>query len=98
MDQIKDFLRLAARHRFWIAVGISALLPMIAYFTASGAIKEEALKAEADVKTAHTDVQKYRGGALPNAQYKPIADQKIDALTATSTPPGASSTSGRPRC
>lgn len=81
MDQLKEFLRQAVKHRFWIAVGVSALLPLIAYFTASGAIKAKALAAETKVKSAHSDVQKYRSPGLPNDQYKPIADQKIDALT-----------------
>jgi len=80
MDQLKDLLRGAVTHRFWISVGIAALLPVIAYFVGSGPIQAEAKKAEDEDKAAYTDVQNYRNDGIPNAQYKPIADQKLEVL------------------
>src|SRR4051794_962456 len=80
MDQLKDILKQAIKYRFWIAVGISALLPMIAYFAGSGAIKAKAQTETAAIKAADADVRNYANGVVPNAQYKPIVDQKKDEL------------------
>jgi hypothetical protein len=75
MDQLKEFLRQAIKYRFWIAVGISALLPMIAYFVGSSKIQAEATRQAADVKSAN------ESGNVPNGQYKPIVTSKTEVLT-----------------
>ena len=80
MDQLKEFLRQAIKYRFWIAVGLSALLPMIAYFVGSGPIKAKAATEETAIKSAHTGVQAYKSGAVINGQYKPIVDEKTEVL------------------
>ena len=80
MDQLKDFLRQCVKYRFWIAFGVSLLLPMIGYFVGSGAIKAETTKQEAAIKVAKTDVSKYSSGSVINAQYKPEADKKKAVL------------------
>lgn len=81
MDQVKAFLRQCVKHRFWIAVGISALLPMIGYFLGSGTINEATAKAEAEIKGADTEVKKYTSPGLPNDQYVPIVKAKTESLT-----------------
>jgi hypothetical protein len=81
MDQLKDILRQAIKYRFWIAVGISALLPVIAYAVGSGPIKDEAAKKTQEIKGADTEVQKYTGGDIPNAQYKPLVDKEKEVLS-----------------
>ena len=80
MDQLKDFLKQAIKHRFWIAVGISALLPVIAYAVGSGPIKEKAAAETTAIKGAYDGVKKYSSGVVPNGQYKPIVDEKTGEL------------------
>src|SRR4051812_3994891 len=81
MDQLKVFLRQCVKQRFWIAFGISMLLPMIGYFLGSGTIVEATTKQEAEIKSAQGDIQKYTSPGLPNNQYQPIVAEKKEALT-----------------
>jgi hypothetical protein len=80
MDQLKDFLKQAIKHRFWIAVGLSALLPVIAYAVGSGPIKDKAKQETDAIKGANDGVTKYKSGVVPNAQYKPMVDEKTGEL------------------
>ena len=80
MDQLKDFLKQAIKHRFWIAVGISVLLPVIAYAVGSGPIQKKAADETAAIKGAYDGVGKYKSGVVPNAQYKPMVDEKTGEL------------------
>jgi hypothetical protein len=80
MDQLKDILKQMIKHRFWIAVGISALLPMIAYAVGSGPVKEKAKTTTAAIQAANDGVKKYAGGTVPNSQYKPMVDEKTSDL------------------
>ena len=36
MDQVKEYLQVALKYRFWILMAIAALLPVIAYFVSAG--------------------------------------------------------------
>ena len=81
MDQVKVFLRQCVRHRFWIAVGVSILLPLIGYFVGSGPIIQATTTAESAITSANTEVQKYASGKLPNNQYPPIVQEKTAVLT-----------------
>ncbi|MFO0910008.1 MAG: hypothetical protein U0794_16950 [Isosphaeraceae bacterium] len=81
MDQLKEILRQAIKYRFWIAVGISALLPMIAYFVGSGPIKAKAAAETNTIQSADKEVKQYASGTIPNAQYKPIVAEKTEILT-----------------
>lgn len=81
MDQVKEILRQAIKHRFWIVVGISALLPMIGYALGSGPIKDKTKKETEKIKGAEKGVQAYRSGQIPNDQYKPLVDEKKDLLS-----------------
>src|SRR5437899_11090065 len=81
MDQLKEILRQAIKYRFWIAAGISVLLPIIAYFAGTGAMRAEAKRLADDIKGADEGVKKYAGATLPNGQYPPIVKGKTAALT-----------------
>lgn len=80
MDQVKEILRQAIKYRFWIAVGISALLPMIAYAVGSDPIKKKAAEETKKIEEAEKNVKAYAGGVVPNDQYKPLVDTKKEAL------------------
>ncbi|GIW87371.1 MAG: hypothetical protein KatS3mg108_1695 [Isosphaeraceae bacterium] len=81
MDQVKEYLQLALKHRFWIAVGIAALLPIIGYFAASGAITAEEEKARAEVKASLDAVRKFESNPTPiNARYKQVVEAKQATL------------------
>ena len=78
MDQLKDILKQAIKYRFWIAVGISALLPMIAYFVGVGPDPGEGRRPRtAKIKAADDGRQASTPRAtVPNDQYKPIVDRE----------------------
>src|SRR5262249_12839246 len=76
MDQLKEILKQAIKYRFWIAVGLSALLPLIAYFVGVGAVKTQA-KAQSDaIEAAEKDVKQYASGNVINDQYQPVVAEK----------------------
>ena len=81
MDQLKVFLRQCVKFRFWIAFGISLLLPMIGYFVGVGTIVEATTKREGEINSAKGDIGKYSSPGIVNAQYQPIAVSKKEALT-----------------
>jgi hypothetical protein len=77
MDQLKEFLKQCVKYRFWIAIGVSLLVPMIGYFVGAPAMWTATDTQEKAIKAADTDVKKYTTPNLPNAQYQPIvADKK----------------------
>jgi hypothetical protein len=81
MDQVKEIIRQAIKYRFWIAVGISLLLPVIAYAVGSGPIKQKAIEETNKIDQAAKDVKQYAQGTVPNRQYKPAVDEKREVLT-----------------
>ena len=81
MDQLKDFLRQCVKYRFWIAFGVSLLLPMIGYFVGVGPIVEATNKREGEIKAAKGDIGKYTSPGIVNGQYQPIVAAKKEALT-----------------
>ena len=81
MDQLKGFLERAIKYRFWIAVGISALLPMIAYAVGSDPIKTKAAEETGKIKAADSEVKKYTSGIIKDAQWKKAVDQKREELS-----------------
>jgi hypothetical protein len=80
MDKVKEILRQAVKYRFWIAVGVSALLPLIAFFLANGKLKAEEEAEKAKIETAHKGVLPYKDGVLPNATYKDLTDARTGVL------------------
>lgn len=81
MDQVKEILRQAIKYRFWIAVGVSCLLPMIAYFVGVGPIQTKAAAETALITSAEKDVKQYTGGKPVNGQYKGVVAEKTEVLT-----------------
>ncbi|HEV3164264.1 MAG TPA: hypothetical protein VGZ22_09560 [Isosphaeraceae bacterium] len=81
MDQLKEFLRLAIKYRFWIAVGLAALLPMIGYFVGASSISAEANAKAQKIVSSDKAVKEYISGTKPNAQYKGVVQTKTDELT-----------------
>ena len=81
MDQLKEILRQAIKYRFWIAVGFSAMLPIIAYFMGVGPIQKAAKDETGKITTAKKSVDVYSSGVLPNAQYKGIVGEKTEELS-----------------
>jgi hypothetical protein len=81
MDQVKEILRQAVKYRFWIAVGISLLLPLIGYFASAGTLKQKTDQKTAEITGAEGEVKKYTSGTLVNAQYKPLTDARVTDIT-----------------
>ena len=81
MDQLKVFLRQCVKYRFWIAVGVSLLLPIIGYFVGAPAMWTATDTQEKAIKGAKTEIGKYTSPGIVNGQYQPIAAQKKEALT-----------------
>jgi hypothetical protein len=81
MDQLKDILRQCVKYRFWIAFGISLILPMIGYFVGVGGIIQAKDTQEKAIKTAKADIGKYTTRGIVNGQYQPLAAQKNAILT-----------------
>jgi hypothetical protein len=81
MDQLKEILRQAIKYRFWIAVVIAALLPVVGYAVGAGTIKQEAAKQANIIKAANNDVKQYASGVVANNQYKPILAEKNEEIT-----------------
>ena len=80
MDKLKDFLKQAVKYRFWIASGLSVLLPLIGYLVASGSINDKTKKATETITSADKGVQTYLQPGLPNAQYPPLVNDKKAVL------------------
>jgi hypothetical protein len=81
MDQVKEYLNLAAKHRFWIAIGVAALLPLIGYFVGAGSIQAQEEESRKKVEDNYKAVQVYEGKSTPvNKDYKPLVDKEKDAL------------------
>ncbi len=80
-DQVKQALRWTVKNRFWLILGLSALLPIIGYAVGSGPIKDATAKEVTAIKGADGDVGKYTAGGIPNQQWKPLVDEKKEVLT-----------------
>src|SRR6185312_14260426 len=76
MDQLKELLRQAIKYRFWISVSLAALLSLIAYFSGSGTIQDEAKKETQKIESADKDVKQYSQGVPYNGDYKPVLEEK----------------------
>ncbi len=81
MDQVKEYLQIAIKYRFWIVVGIAALMPLIGYFATAGSIEQQTTAKTGEIKTAFEGVQKYGNGDVINDQYAPLVEDKTKVLT-----------------
>ncbi len=80
MDQLKVFLRQCVKYRFWIAFGVSLLLPAIGYFVGFSTINAETTKREGEINAASKEIVKYKTPGIVNGQYQPAATAKKEAL------------------
>ena len=80
-EQMKQALRWVVRNRFWLILGLSALLPFIGYAVGSGPINEATKKKADEIKGADTAVGPFTSPNIPNDQWKPIVDEKKEVLT-----------------
>lgn len=80
MDQVKVILNQMIRYRFWIVIGIAAILPVVGYFATAGTLVKETQDKEAEITSAQKDVQQYSSGTIPNAPYKLAVDQKKEEV------------------
>ncbi|GAC1466882.1 MAG: hypothetical protein NVSMB9_07890 [Isosphaeraceae bacterium] len=81
MDQLKEILKQAIKYRFWIAVGVAALLPMIAFFIGASPVRAKAAAASTAIVSAEKSAKQFASGVLPNAQYKGLVGEKTEVLT-----------------
>jgi hypothetical protein len=81
MDQLKEFLRQCIKYRFWIAVGLAMLLPIIAYAAGSGKVKDEAAAKTSAIDGAKKKVQGYTQPTAPTAKYSEVLNDKTGELT-----------------
>jgi len=81
MEQAKEFLRQVIKYRFWISITVAALFATIAYLVGSKPVRDATLKEVGIIKAAETDVKQYTSPSIPNAQYKPIVEEKTAVLT-----------------
>jgi hypothetical protein len=81
MDQAKEILKQAIKYRFWILVGISALLPLIAYFAAAGTLNAQTDSETKKIEGARDGVKSYVSGVQVNSQYSPLVDDRTKVLT-----------------
>ncbi len=80
MDQIKVFIRLCIKYRFWISLGVAALFAIIAYAVGAGPVQAKADQQTAAITKAANDVKQFSAPGVPNDQYKPIVDEKTGVM------------------
>jgi hypothetical protein len=80
VEYLKEFLRLCIKYRFWISVGVAALLVIIAYLAGSSPVRTKAEQEKRAILQADSDVKKFTSPGIPNDQYKPIVLEKTDVL------------------
>ena len=76
----KEILRWLVQNRFWIALFIAALLPVIGYFVTAGSVKSETESKTAEIKGAKDGAQSYASGTVPNGQYGEYTQTKIELI------------------
>jgi hypothetical protein len=80
MDQLKEYLRQAVKYRFWIAIGIACLLPIIAKFVGTGALAAAEKDQVTKIKGAKEGAKKYTTGIVENGPWKDQVVEKTDLL------------------
>ncbi|HEY2158495.1 MAG TPA: hypothetical protein VGH33_22885 [Isosphaeraceae bacterium] len=80
-DQVKLVLRWIVTYRFWLILGLSALLPAVGYAIGSGPIQDETKKKVTEIKGADSGLGAYMSPNVPNDQWKPIVDEKKAVVT-----------------
>jgi hypothetical protein len=81
MEQVKQFIRLCIKYRFWISIGVAALFAVVAYVAGSRPVRAQAEDETRKIKGAESEVKKYASSNIPTADYKPIVVEKTEILT-----------------
>ncbi len=98
-EQVKEVLRQLIKHRFWIAVGFAALFAVIAYFMGAGPVQAKATAEKTKIINAEKDVRGLLGQEQAHAPLRARSSRRRPTSSArTSTRPGRSCTTARPRC
>ncbi len=80
MDQLKDILKQAVKYRFWIAIGIASLLPIIAFFVGTGALADAEKAQTTKIKSAKDEAGKFASGTIQNGLWKSAVDEKKELV------------------
>lgn len=80
-EQVKLVLRWIVKYRFWLILGLSALLPTIGYVVGSGPIQKATADEVGKIKGADSGVAPYTAPGVVNDQWKPLVDDKKGVLT-----------------
>ncbi len=81
MDQFKEYLNQAIKYRFWIAIGLAGLFPLIAYFAGTGDISAKEKAETAKIEGSNKDVQPFIHGPIYNGTWKKVVDEKAEVVT-----------------
>jgi hypothetical protein len=80
-EQVKLVLRWIVKYRFWLILGLSALLPAVGYAIGSGPVQDATKKQVADIKGADSGLGSYLSSNVTNDQWKPLVDEKKAVVT-----------------
>src|SRR4051794_11523835 len=80
MDQLKDILQQAAKHRFWIAIGVAAILSMSAWIFGTGSLAAEEKKASDSIKAAADGLKPFASGPQKNQPWTDTVKEKTTLL------------------
>jgi len=80
MDQLKTLLRQLVKQRFWIAVGVAAILPLGVYFATAGSLNADTDKRIAEINGEKKKTEAFVNGAVPNNQHIEIIAEKAGVL------------------
>jgi hypothetical protein len=81
MDQAKEYLRLAIKYRFWIIVGVSALLPIIGYAVVAGDMETKTTTLTGTIKGADSGVKPFQNGIPAVPRWTELAKGKTEVVT-----------------
>jgi hypothetical protein len=81
MDQFKEYVKLAIKYRFWIIVGVSALLPLIGYFAVAGGIDAQTTKLTGEIKQADDGVKPFQSGVPAVPRWTELTKNKTELVT-----------------
>ncbi|HWE37067.1 MAG TPA: hypothetical protein VG406_10910 [Isosphaeraceae bacterium] len=78
-QQLKEILRQMIKYRFWIAIGLAILFPMIAYLASAGEIKDKTDAAAKKVEGAKNGLKSFGPGFKTRA-YSQVVEEKTGDL------------------
>lgn len=84
MNQIKEFLSQAAKHRFWIVIGLSILLGTLAWYMAQSQLQKLYAAQESAIKGKYSALDQVSGAASshPNESSQAEMNRIIQSMSA----------------